>query len=111
KLLVGYASQHPEALVLDASGINDLDATGADMMGEVLDDLDDMDVALHLTDVKGPVRDVLRRAGLWRRLGDRIHTSTNDAMLAIAGQRPGPADQRRHGIDERSPDEEVSTNA
>jgi len=111
KLLLGHAHQRPDALVLDASGINDLDATGADMLGEVLDDTDDLGVAVHLSDVKGPVRDVLRRAGLWQRLGDRIHTSTHDAMLAITGRRPGPADQRRHGIDERDPDQEVPTHA
>ena len=91
----------PRAMVLDASGINDIDATGADMLDELLPELDDRGVALHVTDVKGPVRDVLRRAGLWDRLGDRVHTSTHDAVAAIAAHRPGPADQRRHGIDER----------
>lgn len=60
-------------------------------------------VVLHLADVKGPVRDVLRNAGLWDQMGERIHTSTNDAVGAIAANRPGPGDQRRHGIDERAP--------
>lgn len=92
------------ALVLDGSGINDLDATGAAMLHEVLTEVGDLGIALHLTDVKGPVRDVLRDAGIWDALGDRIHTSTNDAVLAIAANRPAPSDQRRHGIDERSGD-------
>ena len=103
-LLITHADavvDEPRALVLDASGINDIDATGADMLDEVLPELDDRDVALHLADVKGPVRDVLRRAGLWDRLDDRIHASTHDAVAAIAARRPGPSDQRRHGIDER----------
>ena len=47
------------AVVLDASGINDLDATGAEMLDEVIDELRDNGVSLHLADVKGPVRDVL----------------------------------------------------
>ena len=92
----------PRALVLDASGINDIDATGVEMLVEVLDDLDDRGVRLHLADVKGPVRDVLRRAGVWQRSANRIHASTYDAVQAIADRADSPEDQRRHGIDERS---------
>ena len=107
KLLIDQASQiteAPRALVLDASGINDVDATGAEMLNEVLNDLDERGVALHLTDVKGPVRDVLRRAGIWSRSGTRIHASTHVAVQAICTDGCGPADQRRHGIDERGDD-------
>ena len=89
-------------LVLDASGINDIDATGVAVFADVLDELDDRGVQLVLTDVKGPVRDVLRRAGLWARLGDRLFTSTIDAVDAIREDRPGPRDQRRFGVDERT---------
>ncbi len=91
----------PRVLVLDASGINDIDATGAEMLVDVLDELDERGVALHLADVKGPVRDVLRRAGIWARSADRIHATTADAVAAIVADRPGPHDHRRHGIDER----------
>jgi SulP family sulfate permease len=105
-------TEAPRALVLDASGINDLDATGAAMLDELLAEMEDRDVSFHLADVKGPVRDVLRDAGLWERLGDRIHTSTNDAVAAIMADRPGPADQRTHGIDERvSTEREAETHA
>ncbi len=103
KLLLTHAdeiTEHPRALVLDASGINDLDATGAEMLSEVLTEVADRGVALHVADVKGPVRDVLRRAGIWNELNDRIHTSTNDAVTAIRNEVPAPPDQRRHGIDE-----------
>lgn len=106
RLLVAQAEAvgaEPRALVLDASGINDVDATGADMLRELLADLDERGVALHLASVKGPVRDVLRRAGLWDECASRIHTSTHDAVTAIADHRSAPSDQRRHGIDERPP--------
>ncbi|HSM65035.1 MAG TPA: sodium-independent anion transporter, partial [Ilumatobacteraceae bacterium] len=89
-------------LVLDASGINDLDVTGAEMLHELLVEVADRGVVLHLADVKGPVRDVLRRAGIWDELAGRIHTSTADAVAAIIQRIPAPTDQRRHGIDERS---------
>jgi SulP family sulfate permease len=90
------------ALVLDASGINDLDATGAEMLHEILLEVEERHIALHLTDVKGPVRDVLRAAGIWDQLGNRVHSSTNDALIAIAADRPGPVDQRRYGVDEHT---------
>ncbi len=91
----------PRSLVLDASGINDIDATGAEMLTEVVTDLDERDVRLYLTDVKGPVRDVLWRAGIWEQLDGRIFTSTNDAVTAIRASRAAPEDKRRFGIDER----------
>ncbi|MDH3682592.1 MAG: solute carrier family 26 protein, partial [Acidimicrobiia bacterium] len=113
KLLLAQAQQiddgAPRALVLDASGINDLDVTGVEMLHEVLADLNEPDaeghrVELHLADVKGPVRDVLRRAGIWAELDGRIHTDANDAVAAVSARRPAPTDQRRHGIDERPTD-------
>jgi SulP family sulfate permease len=100
----------PRALVLDASGVNDLDATGADMLTELLPELEQRGVRLHLTDVKGPVRDVLQRAGLWEMSAGRIHASTSDAVEAILEGRPAPIDQRTGGIDER-PSESPSPNS
>jgi SulP family sulfate permease len=91
----------PKALVLDASGINDLDATGADMLTELLPELEQRQVHLHLADVKGPVRDVLRRCGLWDVSAGRIHASTSDAVESVLHGRTAPLDQRGHGIDER----------
>lgn len=108
KLMVEHAeavTDEPRALVLDASGINDLDVTGAEMLHELLVEIADRGVVLHLADVKGPVRDVLRRAGIWDELAGRIHTSTNDAVATIGQRVPAPTDQRRHGIDERPADE------
>ncbi|MFT5530780.1 MAG: SulP family sulfate permease [Candidatus Poriferisodalaceae bacterium] len=94
-------TEEPRAMVLDASGINDLDATGAEMLKEVLIEVADRKVLLHLCNVKGPVRDVMRNAGIWDALGNRIHASANDAIVAITGQ-PESKDHRRAGIDERS---------
>ena len=99
KLLLGHAdtasTQDPKVLVLDASGINDIDATGADMLGELLAELDEQGVSLHLADVKGPVRDVLRRAGIWDALGDRVHTGTHAAVAALTSVPPAAADRHR----------------
>ncbi len=84
-LLLGVARSPsaPKHLVLDCSGINDLDATGADALSEIFDEFDESGTALHLCDVKGPVRDVLHCAGLWNRLGRRIHSTAHTAVQAI----------------------------
>ena len=104
KLMLGHVADlvdaDPGVLVLDASGINDIDATGVEMLCELMTELDEQGVAFHLTDVKGPVRDVLRRAGVWDLLGHNIHPCTNDAVEVITGRRTAPVDQRSHGIDE-----------
>ena len=97
----------PRVLVLDCSGINDIDATGADTLGEVLAELDEGPVTLHLADVKGPVRDVLRRAGLWARLDGRVHATPHQAVLVAQGRGTPPASLRDAGIDERDPDPHV----
>jgi SulP family sulfate permease len=71
------------AFVLDLSGVNDIDVTGTAMLRDVLDHLDDRRVALRLADVKGPVRDVLDRAGIWERVRDHaaadLHAAVEEA--------------------------------
>lgn len=104
RLLVDEASgidAAPRALVLDCSGINDVDATGAEILTEIINELDETPVRLHLADVKGPVRDVLRRAGLWDRLDGRIHATPHQAVEMIRGLGAMPVSLREAGIDER----------
>ena len=104
KLMIGHGNEalrsDPNALVLDASGINDIDATGAEILTEIVEDLSGRGVQLHLSGVKGPVRDVLRRSRLWDDLVDRIHASTNDAVTAILIGTSAPLDPIGSGIDE-----------
>ena len=106
RLLLGEAEKlgGSGALVLDCSGINDLDATGAETLSEVIDEFDGSPVALHLCDVKGPVRDVMRRAGLWDRLTGRLHATAHQAVESVAGGGPAGAEMRGAGIDERTDD-------
>jgi SulP family sulfate permease len=111
KLLLAHADHDsPKTLVLDASGINDLDASGAAMFTELLDELDERGVPFHMTEVKGPVRDVLRAAGIWDRLDGHIHASNNLAAQAISSGLHAPRDQRQFGIDENAPTPQPSNN-
>jgi SulP family sulfate permease len=93
----------PHALVIDCAGINDIDATGADVLSEIITELDDTPVTLHLCDVKGPVRDVLHNSGLWARLDGRIHATPHQAVEYVRGRAATPDSLRDAGIDERHP--------
>jgi sulfate permease, SulP family len=106
--LRALATAHPEplrAIVLDFSGVNDLDVSAEQALGELVEEQEDAGVELHLCNVKGPVRDVLVRGGLWRRLGAAVHASTHDAVQALdvaEGARPETVREHRLvGIDER----------
>jgi len=93
----------PRALILDCSGINDIDATGADVLAEIITELDESPVRLHVADVKGPVRDVLHRAGIWHRLAGRIHATPHQAVELLGGHDADEVSPREAGIDEREP--------
>jgi sulfate permease, SulP family len=79
------ADRGDEWFVLDLSGVNDVDVTGTEILRDVFDHLDDRGLGLRMADVKGPVRDVLARAGLWDRIGDRV---TPGLVEAVAGKLP-----------------------
>lgn len=101
--LIAAADAAPAAVVLDASGINDIDATGVEALRDVLTECADRGVPLHIADVKGPVRDVLHRSGLWTELADRLHPTTHDGVEAALGHDAVVhGDQRGRGLDERA---------
>jgi sulfate permease, SulP family len=78
------------AVVLDASGVNDLDTSALEAFTELAQDLDEQGITLHLASVKGPVRDVLMRSGTYQQLGDRVHNQVHDAVQALTA--PGTPD-------------------
>jgi len=81
--LVGDAGPELRAVVLDASGVNDIDTSAMEAFTELVVDLDERGIAVHVASAKGPVRDVLMRAGLYQRLGDRVHHQVQDAVDAL----------------------------
>lgn len=76
-------------VLLIASGINLIDASGLRFLEVCAETLALGKVELHLAEVKGPVMDKLERASFPARLGrERFHLSTHTAMLRLA-----PADE------------------
>lgn len=80
--LVDSAGDDLEVLILDSAGVNDIDASAVDALDELVTELADRGVEVHLASVKGPVRDVLARAGLDARLAGRIHLDVAHAVAA-----------------------------
>lgn len=70
-------------VIIDASGINQLDASAEAALREIIDDHAARGVEVLLASVKGPVRDVLRRAHFCERYGHaRFFFRTEDAVAA-----------------------------
>ena len=78
------------AIVLDFSGVNDVDGVAIDVLQDRMDAFDAQGIAVHLAGVKGPVRDLLQRAGWYERYGDRIgHPSLRHALADLGVDLPG----------------------
>jgi sulfate permease, SulP family len=82
--------ERPDArvIVLDCNGVNDLDVSGEQALREIDEELADRGIQLHLATVKGPVRDVLTRSGMWARLDGRVHLDVHEAVRAIEHHGP-----------------------
>jgi len=82
-LLVQRERAPIRALVLDASGINDLDASAVAALSDIHERLVRDDIELFLACVKGPVRDVLARGHFTDALGpDRFFLDVHSAVEA-----------------------------
>lgn len=79
-------------LLLVASAIGDVDASGAQLLDELDEELAAAGVHLHLVTVRGPVRDVLTNSGLWQRLLERgrVHPTIEEAVRVATAQEPSP---------------------
>ncbi len=59
-----------ERVVVVGNAITDIDSTGAEVISDLLDDLEEKGVVFVFAGLKGPVKDRLRDYGLYDRIGD-----------------------------------------
>lgn len=84
KLVSGHDPQLSD-VVLVLSGVNAVDASGVEMLEIFHNELERLDIRLHLAEVKGPVQDHLNHSDLPAALGPkRIHLSAQAAVEAVA---------------------------
>ncbi|WP_298432490.1 SulP family inorganic anion transporter [uncultured Jannaschia sp.] len=71
-------------VVLQCAAINEIDLSALESLEAINARLDEMGVALHLSEVKGPVMDRLRRGDFLSHLSGRIFLSQHDAASELA---------------------------
>ena len=75
------------AIIFDASSVNDIDATADAAFQEVVKALRGRGIELYFSNLKGPVRDVMRRSGFYDLLGtDHFFFSNHDAVQHVLGR-------------------------
>jgi sulfate permease, SulP family len=83
--------EEPEVrtLVLDFSGVNDMDAVAVETLERLMEELGSQGVTLHIAAMKGPVRDLTARAGWGARFDGQVgHFSVEQALQRIGAWTP-----------------------
>lgn len=74
-------------VVLMCSAVNAIDMSALESLEAIHERLSDLNVRLHLSEVKGPVMDRLASTEFLTHLSGQVHLSQHQAMLAIAERR------------------------
>jgi SulP family sulfate permease len=85
-------AKHPvRQVVVSAEGITDMDVTGAEILGRLLDDLDVLGVEFRMARVRTKMRRTLRSLGLEERIGpSNFFMTVSDAASAFSGGQGDP---------------------
>jgi high affinity sulfate transporter 1 len=83
-------------LVVAAEPVTSIDVTAADMLRELDGALQQQGIELCFAEMKGPVKDKLKRFGLFSHFGQQTFFATlDDAVRAFGASQPQAADDRR----------------
>ncbi|WP_116597828.1 SulP family inorganic anion transporter [Primorskyibacter marinus] len=77
-------------VVLMCSAVNEIDMSALESLEAVMHRLADMGIRLHLSEVKGPVTDRLKRSHFLDELTGELFLSQYDAWVALAGASTQP---------------------
>ena len=70
-----------KVIVVNAQSINALDASAVHGLEDLLEELHDKGIEFYMTEVIGPVRDMLKKTGLLDKIGvDHFHMRVEDAL-------------------------------
>lgn len=76
-----------KTVILDARGINNMDSSGTHALHDIVSDYQQREIRFMMTNVKGPVRDLLKRTALTELIGEEnFHLSIEDAVEASNDQ-------------------------
>ncbi|MEM6265352.1 MAG: solute carrier family 26 protein [Bacteroidota bacterium] len=78
-------------LILDFKAINNIDSSALHMMHDLIEDYRKAGIELYMADVKGPIRDTLKRSGVLDMLGeDHMFMTIDLAVKTIKHDTPSP---------------------
>ena len=82
-------AQQPQVrhVVLQCTAVNDIDASGLQSLEVIQQRLQDMGVALHLSEVKGPVMDRLHGTEFLKQLSGHVFLTHHQAVQTLEGSR------------------------
>ena len=94
EFLLEQVADRPEVrhVILMCSAANMIDASGLEALEAINHRFGVAGIALHLSEVKGPVMDRLQRSNLLDELTGQIFLSQNDAFDRLANDRDGTAE-------------------
>jgi SulP family sulfate permease len=102
-------SEHAlEGIIIDGASINDIDTTAIEALEDIVDQLEEQGIELYFTGLIGPVRDLLRRSGLYERIGaDHFFENLHEAVMYILAEQDEVDDGDRLGtyLDTAAPPE------
>ncbi|APE44470.1 sodium-independent anion transporter [Sulfitobacter alexandrii] len=78
-------------VILQCAAVNEVDLSALESLEAINGRLAEMDVKLHLSEVKGPVMDRLKRSALLADLTGRVYLSQHDAINDIIPETPSQA--------------------
>ena len=72
-------------VVLLCTAVNDIDASALESLKAIMQRLTDQGISLHLSEVKGPVMDRLKRTDFLQRLSGQVFLTHHQAMTELSG--------------------------
>lgn len=79
--LIKSAGPDLKALILDAESVTGIDSSAMHALEEVVDELKEKEIDFYICDVKGPVRDALKRGHVTEKIGeDHFFISVQNAV-------------------------------
>jgi sulfate permease, SulP family len=77
------SNKEVQHLILNCSAVNSIDASGLESLKSVNQRLKDTGILFHLSEVKGPIMDGLKKTQFYLELKDRIHLTHYKAIYSI----------------------------
>ena len=92
-------------VVLQCTAVNEIDGSALESLELIMNRLEDQSIDLHLSEVKGPVMDRLRRSDFLDHLTGEVFLTHHQAMLKLSPSLTAEASRPRHQEMRRTPPE------